>query len=93
MSFLYRPPARKKRAAVVDDISQNSTNFDYNDEKNYQEKIEKSFTDSLLEIASDIYAHARDIGLEIYEKADVKSILISIGTTAVSAFFAKKVDK
>lgn len=94
LSFLIDHLPEKKRAAVVDDINQNSMNFDYNDEKeNYQEKIEKSFTDSLLEIASDIYAHARDIGLEIYEKADVKSILISIGTTAVSAFFAKKVDK
>ena len=91
LSFIIDHLPQKKRAAVAADINQNSGNFNSNDGKeNYQEKIEKSFTDSLLDIASDLYEHARDIALDIYQKAAVREILVTAGTIAVKALFTKK---
>lgn len=94
LSFLIDHLPKKKRAAIASDINKSSENFKSNDDKeDYQKKIEKSFSDSLLETASDIYSHARNVALEIYQKADVKGILISIGTAAVTEFFDKKRGK
>ena len=91
LSFIIDHLPQNKRAAVAADINQNSGNFNSNDGKeNYQEKIEKSFTDSLLDIASDLYEHARDIALDIYQKAAVREILVTAGTIAVKALFTKK---
>lgn len=90
LSFLLDHLPAKKRAAIANDIRQDSSSFESNDGKeNYQEKIEKSFADSLLEIASDIYAHARDIAMEIYQKAQIKDMLVSMGVKAALNLLTK----
>ena len=91
LSFIIDHLPQKKRVAIAADINQNRKNFNSNDSKeNYQEKIEKSFTDSLLEIASDTYSHVRDIAVDIYQKADIKNMLIDSGVRFARVLFSGK---
>lgn len=90
LSFIVEHLPKKKRIAVAADVNQNSGNFNSNDDReDYREKIEKSFKDSLLEVASEFYNHARDIASTIYREAGVKEILVGIGMAMVKDFFKK----
>lgn len=94
LSFIIDHLPKKKRAAMVNDMSKNSKNFESNDDGDkYQNKIKESFLDSLVDIGSALLWHAKDVASEIYQKSGVKEKIIETGTALMSEFLSKVFKK
>ena len=90
LSFIIEKLPQKKRIAIADKINKNEENFQSNDDKeDYKQKIEKSFFESLKEIASDVLQMGKELVSEIFQKAEIKDLLVSTGVKFVRSFFKK----
>ncbi|MFC4621054.1 GTPase family protein [Comamonas nitrativorans] len=90
LSFIIEKLPKKKRAAVVNDLNENQENFQSNDNKgNYKEKIEKSFFESLKEIAADTLKKSADAISDFFREPQVKKFLFDVSFGILKNIFKK----
>lgn len=94
LSFIIDRIPLKKRAAIANHINKNRDNFTSNDNlENYQEKIDKSLLDSIIEITRNTAIDAWNFASDVLEKAKAKDKLSAFLAMALSTFIESKLKK